>query len=183
MDDRSALPGCAASPDPSAVAVGEIVGAHALRGLARVRPYQPPAPSIAPGRRVLLERAGSWREIEVTHAQAHGRGSILVGLAGVSDRTAAEALRGARVLVREADLPALADDEFYHHEVLGFTVVTLDGTNLGTITGTMTNGLHDVWEVHDGQREYLIPVVADVVRTIDRPARRVSIEPLPGLLD
>ena len=85
--------------------------------------------------------------------------------------------------MREADLPALADDEFYHHEVLGFSVETLDGTVLGTISGTMTNGLHDVWEVHDGQREYLIPVVADVVRTIDRPARRVSIEPLPGLLD
>jgi 16S rRNA processing protein RimM len=183
MDDRTVLPGSAATPDPSAVPVGEIVGAHALRGLTRVRPYQPPAPSLAPGRRVLLERAGAWRETTITHAQAHGRGGILLGLEGVSDRTAAEALRGARLLVRESDLPALAEDEFYHHEMLGFTVETLDGAVVGTITGTLANGLHDVWEVRDGGREHLIPVVADVVRTIDRAGRRVRIEPLPGLLD
>ena len=183
MPDGVLLPGSAATPDPSAVAVGEIVGAHALRGLTRVRPYQPPAPSLAPGRHVLLERGGSWREAVVTHAKAHGRGGILIGLAGVRDRTAAEALRGTRVLVREADLPALAQDEFYHHEVVGFTVETVDGATVGTITGTLANGLHDVWEVRDGGREHLIPVVADVVRAIDRAGRRVRIEPLPGLLD
>ena len=54
---------------------------------------------------------------------------------------------------------------------------------IGTIAGIMANGLHDVWEVRDGTREYLIPVVSEVVRDFDRAARRVRIEPLPGLLD
>jgi 16S rRNA processing protein RimM len=47
----------------------------------------------------------------------------------------------------------------------------------------MANGLHDVWEVRAGAREHLIPVVADIVRTIDRKERRVRIDPIPGLLD
>src|SRR5262249_38183975 len=94
-----------------------------------------------------------------------------------------EPRRAPRLLMRPADLPALAEDEYYHHEVVGFTVETLDGTVVGTIAGTMTNGLHDVWEVRAGAREHLIPVVADVVRAIDRAARRVRIDPTPGLLD
>jgi len=106
------------------VAVGEIVGAHALRGWLRVRAYQPPAPSLVPGRRVLIEHAGACRELEVVSATPHGRGLVLLTLAGVDDRRAAEALVGARVLVRAADLPPPAEDEFYYHEVVGFRVET-----------------------------------------------------------
>jgi len=183
MQTGAVIPGAAVAPEADGVPVGEIVGAHALHGLLRVRPYQPSAPSLAPGRRVFLERDGAWHPATVTHAGAHGRGMLLLGLDVVRDRTAAEALRGARLLMRPADLPALAEDEYYHHEVVGFTVETLDGTVVGTIAGTMTNGLHDVWEVRAGAREHLIPVVADVVRAIDRAARRVRIDPTPGLLD
>jgi len=177
------LPGAAVTPDPDAVAVGEIVGSHALRGWLRVRPYQPAPPSLAAGRQVLLERDGVWSEAQVTHAGPHGRGLLLLGLDGVSDRTAAEALRGVRLLARLADLPALEEGEYYHHEVLGFTVETTGGAVIGTIAAITVNGLHDVWEVRDGTREHLIPVVADIVRTIDRESRRVRIDPIPGLLD
>jgi 16S rRNA processing protein RimM len=177
------LPGASVPPDAEAVAVGEVVGAHALRGWLRVKAYHVPVPSLVPGRRVLLEREGAWREAVVTHAAAHGRGLLLLGLDDVSDRTAAEARRGATVLVRRADIPALDEGEYYHHEVVGFAVETLDGADVGIISGVMSNGLHDVWEVRAGDREHLIPVVADVVHAIDRAGRRVRIDPLPGLLD
>ena len=54
---------------------------------------------------------------------------------------------------------------------------------LGTIASTFSTGTNDVWVVRGPDREHLIPVIADVVRTIDASARRVVIEPLPGLLD
>jgi 16S rRNA processing protein RimM len=170
-------------PDADAVAVGEVVGAHALHGWLRVKPYHTPAPSLTPGRHVLLERDGAWRAATITHAGTHGRGLVLLGLDAVADRTAAEALRGATVLVRSADLPAIDEDEYYHHEVVGFTVETVDGRAVGVVAGVMNNGLHDVLEVRAGDREHLIPVVADVVHAIDRAGRRVRIDPLPGLLD
>ncbi len=179
----AALPGPPATPDPDAVAVGHVVGAHALRGWLRVKPYQPAAPSLIGGRHVLLERDGAWREATVSHAAVHGRGLILLGLDDVPDRSAAEALRGATVLVRRGDLPAIEEDEYYHHEVVGFAVETVDGHAVGVVAGVMSNGLHDVWEVRAGDREHLIPVVADVVETIDRAGRRIRIRPLPGLLD
>jgi 16S rRNA processing protein RimM len=154
-----------------------------LKGLVRVRAYQPPAPSLRAGRVVLIEHAGARREARICSAGAHGRGLVLVAFDGVADRDAAEALVGARLLIHAADLPPAAEGEFYYHEVTGFSVETAAGEPLGTIAETFTTGLNDVWVVRNGQREYLIPVIADVVRTFDRDAGRVVIEPMPGLLD
>jgi 16S rRNA processing protein RimM len=131
---------------------------------------------------VLLERDGTWLATTVVAAAPHGRG-MLIALDGIGDRDAAATLTGMRVLVREGDLPRLEADEFYHHEVHGFAMVTTDGRALGTITETMSTGLNDVWVVRGEGREHLIPIIADVVREIDRARRRVVIEPMPGLLD
>jgi len=170
-------------PDDDTLPVGQIVSAHALRGAVRVRPYQPPAPSLRAGRTVVLDVAGTRREATIRSAAPHARGLVLVELDGVATREAAEALRGARILVRSADLPEVAADEFYWHEVRGFRVETTDGITLGEVAETLATGLNDVWSVRDGTREHLIPVIADVVETIDRAARRIVIRPLPGLLD
>jgi 16S rRNA processing protein RimM len=183
MPAADVRPGHGADPGGKVVAVGEVVGAHALRGWVRMRPYQMPAASLTIGSSVLLERDGHRRHARVTHAAPHGGRLVLLGLEGVHDRTAAEALRGAVVLIRRADLPALEEGEYWHDEVIGYDVRMLDGTVLGRVAGVMSNGLLDVLEVRAGEREYLIPVVADVVHAIDRGARRVRISPLPGLLD
>ena len=58
-----------------------------------------------------------------------------------------------------------------------------DGSRLGAIEEIFSNGANDVWVVRDGEREFLIPVIEDVVKSIDFAARRVTIEPIPGLLD
>lgn len=177
------LPGTHADADPDAVAIGVVGNAHALRGAIRLRPYQPPAPSLSAGREVLVERDGVWRALRVDSAAPQPNGTVLMQLEGVGDRDAAEALRGARVLVRAADLPPPDEDEFYWHEVVGFRVETTDGVTLGTVRETLSNGLHDVWAVESGAREHLVPVVDEVVEVIDRPGRRIVIRPLAGMLD
>jgi 16S rRNA processing protein RimM len=170
------------APDATAIAVGEMGSPHGLRGMAHFRPHQPGAPSLAPGRTILLERDGEWLAATIAHVAPHGR-HMLIALDGIGDRDAVAALTGMRLLVRAADLPALDDGEFYHHEIHGFVMVTTDGRTLGTIASTFSTGTNDVWVVRDGDRERLIPIIADVVREIDRPGGRVVIDALPGLLD
>src|SRR5215469_1436761 len=70
-------PGGGGVVEPPRVAVGEIIAAHALGGLVRVRPYQPPAPSLAPGRRVVIERDGERRPATLASVARHGRGTLL----------------------------------------------------------------------------------------------------------
>ena len=165
------------------VAVGEIVSAHALRGVVRVRPYQPPAPSLTPGRQVILQQDDRQRTAMLVAVAPHGRTLLLVTLRDVDDRDAAEALIGARLLVRAEDLPPAAADEFYYHEIEGFRVETTTGTLLGTVHETFSTGLNDVLVVRNADREHLIPVITDVIRAVDRNERRIVIEPMPGLLE
>src|SRR5437899_5068646 len=67
-----ALP--AAPPDASAIAVGELGSPHGLGGQLKLRAYQPGAPSLTPGRPVLLERDGTWLATTVATAAPAGRG-------------------------------------------------------------------------------------------------------------
>lgn len=148
-----------------------------------MRAYQPPASSLVPGLEVVLERADMRRPTRVVSAAPHARGQLLLALEGIADRTTAESLVRARVLVAAAALPPLAEHEFYYHEIEGFRVETDDGQPLGDVVETFSTGANDVWVVRGAGREHLIPVIADVVRSIDREARRIVITPLPGLLD
>jgi 16S rRNA processing protein RimM len=169
---------------PERVPIGEVTGAHGIRGLVRVRSFNDASDLLASLDEIDLRAGdGSIETHRVTRAAPHGRGIWLVELADVADRTAAEALAGRHVVVAPEALPALAEDEFYHHELVGFSVETTSGEAIGTIAGTLSTGLNDVWIVRDGPRERLVPAIADVVDTIDRAGRRVVIVALEGLLD
>ena len=109
--------------------------------------------------------------------------SLLLALAGVSSRSEAEAQCGAALLVDEAALPRLAAGEFYHYRLIGLAVETVTSEQVGVIDGVLTTPAHDVLVVRNGTDEHLIPVVADVIHTIDLSGRRVVIDPPPGLLD
>jgi 16S rRNA processing protein RimM len=169
---------------PERIPVGEVVGAHGVRGLLRIRSYNATSDLLASLETVELRGEDGTVEVHrVVRATPHGRGTWLVALEDVTDRTAASTLAHRHVVVPPEALPPLDDDEFYHHELLGFSVETTTGAPLGTIAGTLSTGLNDVWVVRDGRRELLVPVIADVVRLIDRTARRVVVVPLDGLLD
>jgi 16S rRNA processing protein RimM len=148
-----------------------------------MRAYQPPAPSLAAGVEVVLEQRTGRRTTRVLAASPHARGQVLLSVEGPTDRTAAEALVGARVLVPATALPPLEANEFYYHEIEGYKVATTDGRVLGEVAETFSTGSNDVWVVRGAGREHLIPAIADVVREIDRESRRILIEPMPGLLD
>ncbi|HWP66432.1 MAG TPA: ribosome maturation factor RimM [Candidatus Limnocylindria bacterium] len=169
--------------DDGLLAVARVAGAHGLRGALRLRPHGGQTTSLVAGRAVTLRRDGEVSRHTIARVVPHGSGQLLVELDGVGDRTQAEAFAGSSVLVAVAELPAPGAWEFYWHEMPGYRVETVDGQPVGVITDTMHTGTTDVWAVDTPAGERLIPVIRDVVATIDRAERRVLITPMPGLLD
>lgn len=173
------------------VALGEIVGTHGVRGLLRFRPYDSASNLPPTGRTVYLTArpaqdgfvdVASARPVVIDVARPHGN-VVLVGLRETLSIEAAEPFVGHAIAVDESELPAPAPGEFYVYQLEGLDVVTDAGERLGTIERSFSNGANEVLVVQDGSREYLIPMIADVVRTIDVEAKRVVIDPIPGLLD
>jgi 16S rRNA processing protein RimM len=97
----------------------------------------------------------------------------VVELEGVSDRNAAEALSQAEILMPKAELPALADDEYYWYELEGLAVFTRAGERLGRVSSLFETGANDVLVVRGDRdaidrRERLVPYLpGDVITEVD----------------
>jgi 16S rRNA processing protein RimM len=104
-------------------------------------------------------------------------------LEGVADVDTAESLKGAVVMLAAEDVPPAKPGEFYYYEAIGCEVFLVDGSRLGMIEEVFSNGAQDILVVRDGEREVLVPVIEDVVKAMDLSGRRVTIDPIPGLLD
>lgn len=101
---------------------------------------------------------------------------------GVTGREQAEGLRGA-LYVSSEDARELDADEFWEHEVIGALVESLDGSELGRVVGLEHGPGQDRLVVGTPRGERYVPLVAEIVRGVDRQKRRVTIDPPEGLLD
>lgn len=120
--------------------------------------------------------AGPWQERRLARLKQHGEG-LVAAFADVSDRGAAEALKGWWIGAPREALPATSENEFYWADLIGLTVVNTAGDVLGTVAGLIETGAHDVLRVVDAEHhERLLPFVAAVVLEVDREARCMRVE-------
>jgi 16S rRNA processing protein RimM len=115
-------------------------------------------------------------------------GRLLVSFAGITDRTQAELLRGVWLTV-DADQVTVADDpdEFHDQQLVGCAVVTTAGEPVGVVIDVRHHG-QDLLVIQppdgSGRRgDVLVPFVAAIAVDVDIKARRMVIDPPPGLLD
>jgi len=167
------------------VLLGEVTKPHGIRGEVCVKCHADSPGVFLRLPSVLLERpdrpGAKPRPVRVDGLREH-KSSLLVRLAGVEDRNAAEELRGCRLLARAADLPALAEDEVYLHQVEGLAAVLPDGTRLGVVEAADASSGQELWSIRtDNGREVLLP--AAFVTGLDLDAGVARVDPPPGLLD
>lgn len=169
---------------PKLVVIGEVVKPHGIRGEFSVENHAGSPQLYSPGALIGFRAPrGRERFLEVLSCRPH-QGRLLLTVAGVADRDAAEKLRGMEVVVKADDLPELDEGEVYLHEIVGFEVVLEDGSKVGVLEGFEDLPEQDVWLIRsESGREILLPATEETVPEIDMDARRVTIAPPPGLLD
>jgi len=162
--------------------VGRVVRAHGMGGEVRVASLGSSPELLATLHEVVAATPAGLRVLAVRAARPAG-GQWLLAFAGVDDRTAAEALAGAELLVDESLLPPLAADEFFVHDLVGCAVEDLGGRRLGWVRDVMETGANDVLVVQRENGTAMVPMVGDVVKGVDLQRRAIRIDPLPGLFD
>ncbi len=105
------------------------------------------------------------------------KGAVLLSLDGVTDRNAAETLRGAHVLIAPDELPPLEPDTYYERDLLGLQVITDAGADLGPIEKVLFYPANDVYETPLA----LIPAVEAFIVQVDLPAKKMIVRDVPGL--
>lgn len=109
---------------------------------------------------------------------------VVLKLEGIDDANTAEALRNQNLDIPLGQLTKLPPDSYYQHDILGLSVITLDGRELGNIVDIIVTGSNDVYTIKTpGGSQVLIPAIKDVIKQVDLIRRTMYIDPLPGLLD
>jgi 16S rRNA processing protein RimM len=126
--------------------------------------------------------AGNVRK-EVMHSIRTDREFLIIAFHGISSRDEASTLRNAVIEVDASMLPALGKNQYYYHQIIGLSVVTVDGKPIGKVTEIMETVSNEVYVVQDLDKEYLIPAVRSVIADINLNAGVMTITPVDGLLD
>jgi 16S rRNA processing protein RimM len=172
---------------PEPIVVGRLGRPHGLRGefLVDVR-TDVPERRFADGA-VLGCSAEGVDALTVVGARRHS-GRWLVRFAEVTDRTTADAVRGALLTIDPAEVGSAADDEddeaWWDAELVGLAVVTVGKAPVGEVADVVHTPGGDLLAVRtsDGG-EVLVPFVAEIVPTVDVAGGRVVVDPPEGLLE
>lgn len=169
------------------VTVGRIGRPHGIRGevVVGVRTDEPEL-RFAVGSRLDTDRADAG---PLTVATVRWQsGELIVRFDGIRDRTAAAGLRGTWLSVDSGTLARPDDpDEFRDHELIGLSVRTADGTDVGVVTDVLHHG-QDLLAVRprgaaSASGEILVPFVKEIVTDVDLTAGLLVIDPPAGLLN
>ena len=162
------------------VLVGHVLDAWRLDGGVKIAPYSADAAALLAAREWWFDIKGAVRSFDVMSAKVHGS-TVTAKLAGIADRDAAEALKGARISVPRRYFPVTDDNEFYWVDLIGLPVENEQGEAFGTVAELMETGAHQNLVVRtagekDQQVERLIPFVDAYVKTVDLAGRRIVVD-------
>jgi len=143
------------------IALAAVAGAHGVKGELRLKLFTESIENLA--RHEVVHVGGVERRLESVRA---GPSGAIARLSGISDRSAAEALRGTLVEVDRSALPPLGEGEYYHADLIGLRCFDRDGNEVGTVSAVENYGAGDLLEVEmAGGKHSLIPFregIADV---------------------
>ena len=178
---RASNPGSPKQGEPVYLAVGLLRKPHGLRGDLLMEIYTDFPDRIRPG--TSLFAGDKHQPLKITRRRPHNDGLIL-GFEGINTPEEAGRYRATVVYVHTTDRPALPEGEYYHHEIIGLTVVDEAGKTLGELIEIIVTGANDVYVVKPAQgSDILLPALKEVILSVDLSAKTMRVHLLPGLLE
>ena len=163
------------------VPLAEVARPHGIAGELRLRVYNPDSDLLERIKRARLRMPdGSERDVAIVSARP-GTKAILMKLAGVDDRDAAEALRGAELCVPREALPPPEEGEFYAIDIEGARAL-LAGEEVGRVVALESYPACDVLVVDRGAKGRIeVPLVEAYVASVDVEKGVVELVTLEGI--
>jgi 16S rRNA processing protein RimM len=168
-------------PELRYLAIGKVIRAHGLRGEVSVAILTEFPERFQTTEWVYL---GNQYEAAPYRLESHRwhKKNVLLTLAGITNRTQAEALKGQFVQVPLEEAVPLPEGAYYFHQLIGLETITTTGQRLGVITDILETGANDVYVVESNGQEMLLPAIADVIKAVDLEKGQMIVEVIDGLI-
>ena len=140
------------------IALAAIAGAHGVKGELRLKLFSESAESLSRHEKLCVGGA----ERRLLAIRDSGKTAV-ARFEGISDRSAAEALRGSLVEIDRTALPPLEEGEYYYADLVGLPAEDREGKAIGTVTAVENYGAGDLLEIEvEGGKRSLIPFRAGI---------------------
>ena len=160
------------------VCICQVASAHGVKGEVKLYSFMEDRLNIK-SFPVLYDEDGIGYEIKVTGLFKEDL--LIARLNGMTDRNAAERLKGKKLYVKRENLPKIGAEEYYHADLIGLSVVTTKGNDIGKITAVHNFGAGDILEVKKGHNSLMLPFDRNIVTDIDIAAGKAVCLPLEDI--
>jgi 16S rRNA processing protein RimM len=165
------------------ITIGKVLKPHGVNGEVKIEPLTDHVGRFRELQRVFLTSpAGKQQERAVRSVRYLGKVPLLL-LAGYDAPEAAQELNGWLVQIPEEEALPLPDGQYYWFELIGMDVLSEAGDRLGKIVDIFPTGSNDVYVMQAGGKEVYLPATKEVIRQVDRKAKRMVVRVVEGLLD
>jgi 16S rRNA processing protein RimM len=163
------------------ICVGAIQGAFGVHGDVRIKSFCSVPDAIADYAPLTSEDGAQTFNIRLDRAIKNG---FSARIDGVITKEQADTLRGTRLFALRDQLASLPDDEFYHTDLIGLTVLDTGGTRLGRVTTVQNHGAGDLLEIAPNSGDSIfLPFTRENVPTVDLASKRIIIDPPAGVFE
>jgi 16S rRNA processing protein RimM len=174
------------STEEKQIILGKVGAVYGIKGWLKIHSFTDETEAILDYFPWSLKLGNNTQTVEITDWRKHNK-VLIVKVAGIDDRDEAQALVGSEILTNETALPELSQDDFYWRDLIGMSVVTNKGYDLGVVTDMMETGANDVLVVKanlkDGfsKKERLIPYLFEqVIESVSIENKQICVDWDPG---
>ncbi len=162
--------------------VGVITQTHGVHGEVKVLPTTDDAKRFKKLKQVILDDGREQQTLEIESARFFKQ-FVLLKFRGYDTPEEMEKYKGATLWVERKDAVPLQEDEYFIADLVGLSVVTDTGEELGTLTDVIPTGANDVYAVSSQQYgEVLVPAIRGCILHVDLETGQMMIHLLDGLI-
>lgn len=164
--------------------LGKVQNTHGVRGELRVEPWAD-SPEVFDDIDIVYLKKDGKDPYRIVSWRSH-KHLVLLTLQGVGDVDTAARLKNRILYVKRDDLiHTLPEGKHFIAEMIGCEVRDADDESrvYGTIRDIYNRGASNVWEIRDGDKEYLMPDIPGVVVSVDIDKEVALVRPIPGIFD
>lgn len=164
--------------NPQFIPIARVIAPWGVRGEVKAEPLTDFCERFVRGQTVYLRES----PLIIESSKPHGNVFILK-ISTIDSRDKAEAIRGMFLEIRSSGIHSLDEGEYYHFQIIGLKVFSIEGELLGHVSGVIQTGSNDVYEISsDRGKNFLIPATDEVIKSIDVAKGCMTIELLDGLI-
>ncbi|MFZ5352591.1 MAG: ribosome maturation factor RimM [Bacillota bacterium] len=164
------------------LSIGQIINTHGVKGEVKVFPLTNDVNRFKKLKEVYIEKNDALQKYTVISSKLL-KNTVVLKLESIDTVEAAEKLKEQYIKVDRKNAVKLPKDSYFICDLLGLSVIDMDGVHLGSIKDIIQTGSNDVYIVKpENGKEILIPALKSVVKEINIEEGKIIVELPEGLL-